>query len=333
MKYKRRICFLTFSTIFLVSCNTNPFIADISKIEVAIEFINVDETFNNNLEAIENNHQKFAQLLGDIYLYELSMNLKTRDTSLFASGLKEFYGDEFIQSIEEEKMLIQAGIIKEQEKTTTAFRYLRAHFPEVLVPKKIVLMNKLFSGIKANDTIVTIAPENYINPQSKLVQSIPGDLIYQWQKDGMQVNHLSRDILLFWIQNQLFSEMDDYLAYHIIQAGKILYILNATFPDAPKHEILRYTAEQYQWAEENEFAFWEYLVREELLFQNNIRDKSNFLNEGPYTIGLPEKGPDRLGQFLGYKIVYGFMQQNKKLSLTDLIQTDYNTVLQSYQIK
>ena len=111
-----------------------------------------------------------------------------------------------------------------------------------------------------------------------------------------------------------------------------MYIVHACFPNKPYAYALRYSDENYKWAEENEFAFWEYLVKEELLFKNNLRDKTNFLNEGPYTLGLPEQGPDRLGQFLGFKMVLNYMANNKDLSLQELLALNYNTILQAYEI-
>jgi uncharacterized protein YjaZ len=148
----------------------------------------------------------------------------------------------------------------------------------------------------------------------------------------MNVDFLARDILLNWIQSHLFDEIDGSLAEHIIQSGKLLLVLEACFPEQSGSFILRYTKDQFEWAENHEKLFWEYLVKEELLFKNNMRDKTNFLNEGPYTIGLPENGPDRLGQYLGWKIVKQHFKSNKNLSLQKLVNTNYNTILQGYEI-
>ena len=56
------------------------------------------------------------------------------------------------------------------------------------------------------------------------------------------------------------------------------------------------------------------------------------LNEGPFTIGLPEESPDRLGQYLGWKIVHDYMSK-KDISLEELIKTPYNNILQEYEIE
>lgn len=118
----------------------------------------------------------------------------------------------------------------------------------------------------------------------------------------------------------------------MIQWGKVYYILHAIYPDLPLHYVLRYQKEKYEWTEKNEEQIWKYLVTQSLVFSKNERDISNFINDGPFTPGLPEKGPDRLGQFIGFKMVYNYMDNHTKKSLEDLVNTPYNSILQEYQI-
>ncbi|HLV41767.1 MAG TPA: hypothetical protein VKY37_05785, partial [Brumimicrobium sp.] len=63
-----------------------------------------------------------------------------------------------------------------------------------------------------------------------------------------------------------------------------------------------------------------------------MRSRTNFLNEGPKTVGLSDDAPDRIGQFLGYRIVKGYMDKNKALSLSELLDVKYNIILQTYEI-
>jgi hypothetical protein len=333
MKKERSLLSLTILFLVVTSCTTNILDVDISGISVQTELINADELLKlDDLERIKLNHNNLQNDLGYIYSYELEMNLRTPLDSSVAEKIMKFYGSEYMIELEQEKAEILNKIKEKHTETIKGFRYFNYHFPNETTPQKIVLINKLFSGIKANDSILTIAPENYLNPELPVVKNLPGDMLYQWQKDGMNVDYLPRDILQFWIQAKLFNDIDENLASHILQAGKVIYILHACFPKNPYAYALRYTHENYKWAEENEFAFWEYLVKEELLFKNNLRDKTNFLNEGPYTLGLPEQGPDRLGQYLGFKMVLNYMSNNKDLSLPELLELNYNTILQAYEI-
>ncbi len=118
----------------------------------------------------------------------------------------------------------------------------------------------------------------------------------------------------------------------MIQWGKVYFILHAIDPDLPEHIVLRYQKQKYKWCLNNEDKVWKYIVSQSLVFSKNERDISNFINDGPFTPGLPEKGPDRLGQYIGFKMVSNFMDNHENKTLSDLLNTPYNTILQEYQI-
>ncbi len=121
-------------------------------------------------------------------------------------------------------------------------------------------------------------------------------------------------------------------AEKMVYWGKIIYLTEAAYPEMDINLIMRYSVSDFEWATKNEFAFWEYLVKEKMLFNENERDQMNLLGDAPFTVGLPEKGPDRLGQFIGWKMVRAYMKANPKMSLADMIKVPYNQILQEYEI-
>ncbi len=149
----------------------------------------------------------------------------------------------------------------------------------------------------------------------------------------MDRQFLETDVITGWIETNIVDEATGTLAEQMVRWGKILYLTEAAFPDKEQYLILRYSAEQYQWAAENEFAFWDYLVKEKMLFEENERNAMNFLNPGPTTSGLPMEGsPDRLGRYLGWRMVHSYMKKNET-SPEELLKVDYNTILQDYEIE
>ena len=149
----------------------------------------------------------------------------------------------------------------------------------------------------------------------------------------MLKEYIPRDVLAEWIATNVVPEDEGTFAEKMIRWGKIIYLTEAAFPEIDKHVLFRYTKNGYAWADHNEASIWKYIVNQDLLFSKNERDHANFLHEGPFTVGLPEKSPDRLGQYLGWKIVHEFMQKNESVSLSKLIKMPYNTILQSYEIE
>lgn len=315
------------------SCSSNPLDVDVSKQNTAIQFIEVDTLFfKKSLQVVKSNHEKLKNQLGDLYIYELSQNIRSKVTDSVYKAIYTFYNAAYIVDLEKEKEKLYPKLNGKENQINTAFDYLSFHFGDSIIPQHIFFMNKLFSQVTCSQSEISVGLESYISPESKVIQSIPNGQLYTWQKEKMDAQYLSRDIIQNWIQVQVFEELDTKLAEHIVQAGKILYVLNATFPDASERYILRYSKEDLKWAKENEKLSWDFLVKQQLLFKSTVRDRANFLNEGPTTVGLPEESPDRMGQFLGYQMVKGYMRQNKVLTLPELLEVDYNTILQTYEI-
>lgn len=333
MKLGNRFFILTLIFFTFNACDDNPLLVELKGERISLDVIDVDSVIVNTPKSdLEESHNYFKKTLGEAYIYEASMNTQHPDNAELPFALKRFYESESIKSLERQKSLIEEEVSNQVSKLEQALSYLKYHFPNTQFPKKLVFMNNLFSGVQCTDSSVFVGLERYIDGDSEIVKSIPNDQLYQWQKDAMDVKFLARDIAQKWIQVNLFNEHDEHLAFHTVQAGKVLYLLRAAFPMEDEAFLMRYSQEEIEWANKNEVPFWEYLVREEMLFKNNVRDKSNFLNEGPYTVGLPEKGPARLGQFLGMKMVKQFMKANKALSLQELLKVEYNTILQAYEI-
>ncbi len=317
----------------LIGCNSNPLDVKLHNSDVKIKYINADKQLHNHsIEEVKTNLASLSDELGDLFLYELSNDIQQRIYDTSYQLVYEYYNSKYINDLEKAKSELYDKLPQSEQKIDRAFHYLAYHFGDILLPQKIFYLNMLFGPISCSDTKIAIGLESYISPDDTVVQAIPTSELYGWQRERMNFDYFERDVLLSWIQMHLFDELDGKLAENLIQAGKVLYVLNAAFPKAEEAYILRYSADDYQWAVENETMVWDYLVKQQLLFKRDMRTRANFLNAGPKTVGLPDGAPDRLGQYLGYRIVKKFMHKNKSLTLPELLNTQYNKILQSYEI-
>ena len=334
MNYRITLYAILIITTIFYGCSSNPLDVNLSERRLNIAYTNVDKMlYKQSISDLEINVKVLKKKLGELFLFELSQNIRQNINDSSYQTIYNFYNSEYISKIEEEKQKLYSGLRSHEERLNKAFRYIDYHFSDSLLPQNIFYINKLFSQVTCEQSNIAVGLENYTSPKSDVISSIPNSKLYQWQRDRMNIDFLERDILLNWIQVQLFEELDGKLAEHIIQAGKILYILNAAFPKVEEAYVLRYNSKQYEWAINNENSVWNYLVGQQLLFKTDIRIRTNFLNEGPTTVGLSDDSPDRIGQFLGYRIVKGYMNKNKTLPLLELIETKYNTILQTYEIE
>jgi hypothetical protein len=245
-----------------------------------------------------------------------------------------FKQDPYIKRLEKEIGSQFVSKSKYQYEINEGFKHLSFHFSAAKVPRTIFYINSLFvSNVYCSSSEIGIGLERYLGAHSSVIKELPQEEFFQWMKEGMRKEFISRDVLFEWISTQLVPETEGNFAQKMIRLGKVLYVTEAAYPTIHKPILFRYSQKGYDWAVHNEASIWKYLVNEELLFSKNERDHANFLAEGPFTVGLPENSPDRLGQYLGWRIVSEFMKKNESISVKELVNIPYNTILQSYEIE
>lgn len=333
---RKSILFIGFGLLLTVGCSHNPLAVNPEGVEVNIKFVNLDSVLvHTPAENLKTQIEQTGIKENQILAYELGQCLGVGPLS--DSGtvhrLKLFVNDPFVKRVEQRIAEKFTDLSERKTKIKEGFRYLKFHFPKGKMPEHIVFLNSHFaSNVFCTEDEIGISLERYLGAKTDVIKELP-DPIFQWIKDGMDAQFLERDALTAWIMTHYVPEKKGNTAEQIIRWGKIIYLTEAAFPDEEKHRIMRYSQADYDWALENEFPFWEYLVKEKLLFSESERDQANFLSEAPFTIGLPEKGPDRLGQFLGWRMVQAYMEEYPETKLADLVNIPYNTILQSYEIE
>lgn len=328
---------LTFglSILLLSACSSDSLDVDSSSVELKISFVNLDSIFFNVSELnLEKTIKSTSLSQNEVLAYELGqcIGVGPLSDSGTIARIKLFTNDPFIIKIEKEIQSKFNNLAAQKTKITNGFKALKYHFPDGKIPQNVVFMNSLFaSNAFATENEIGIGLERYLGAKSPVIKKVP-DPIFQWIKDGMEAKFMERDVLTAWIMTHYVPEVKGNTAEQMIRWGKILYLTEAALPNEDESIIMRYTKPDFEYAQKNEYAFWQFLVKEKLLFSENERDQSNFLNEGPFTIGLPQESPDRMGQFVGWKMIHSYMTENPDMPLKDLIDLPYTEILQAYEI-
>src|SRR5690606_1562050 len=113
--------------LFSCSCNNNRLDIQLTNSPVSIHFENVDtQMITASKKQIRENIGKFEKELGNLFLYEMSENLRinidTNDSSYLA--VYQFYQSEYIQDLEKEKQKLSIALPQHQKKINLAFQYL-----------------------------------------------------------------------------------------------------------------------------------------------------------------------------------------------------------------
>ena len=312
--------------------NSNPLDSSEAKIELNFERITPTGLIKNriNLQKLFKDYPVVSPYLLE-YCY--AVNLKS-DSSL-SSSLITFSNQEYIAKTEFELNERFSDLSAHKARIKSSFARLKNQFDTIPTPIEVVFSNSNFSyNATCYNESILVGLERYIGGNHPIIiESLSPSDFPDWIRNGMNEKFMDRDILSAWISTKLIKETNGYHIEEMIRWGKIHLItemcLRLDNNDIPTSEVLRWSNEEYDWAVSNEMKFWKYLMDENLLFDSNEKNRAYLLNNGPYTIGLPEESPDRMGQFLGYKIVLNYIK-NQNLALNELLDIDYKKILKSY---
>ena len=336
MKPFRFVTLLFGLVIFIfASCSSNTYEVNVDEVPLNVEFVNLDSlAFHANWTQRDalfmNLKKKDEELFNFAFSFALEIPL-TSDTA-FRNGINRFYSNPYINALEQ-KMATKSKWREESRLTIlNGFKRLSFFQPEWKKPASVYFINSRFAASAyCTDKSVAIGQERYLGSGDKLIQQLPSNQFYGWIKDAMQPNYVGSDALLVWISTHGIEETSENFASEMIRWGKMLFLTHICLPELPESDVLRYAKKDFNWAVASEKSFWEYLVDEELLFKTDEETRMNFLHEGPFTTGLPQESPDRMGRFMGYMIVKQYMENND-VSPKELMYIPYNKILQKYQV-
>jgi hypothetical protein len=331
--------FLLLFIFVVLSCGRDRLKINVPDIEKSFEVQRLDADLNNAKTEIELKavHEKYGKQHEEFYNFFLGACLRVGlyGDSLTFEGLQDFLKDDFIQKLQAEIQNEFVDVKTYTEAFHEASAYLKYHLPEAPLPKHIIFYNSLFANsVVSSENTIGIGLERYLGENSPSIKELPNDPYYPYIKRRMDRQFIARDMMMSWIGSNVFDAIDENadIANVMIQWGKQFYLLEACYPNIEMHLILRYFSEEMDWAMNNERHFWDYLVQQNVLFKRDYKMALNIFSDGPFTSGLPisDKAPPRLGQFLGWRMVKKFMDKNKKISLNELMTTDYKKIIKAY---
>ena len=106
----------------------------------------------------------------------------------------------------------------------------------------------------------------------------------------------------------------------MIYLGKIVYLTSVSLPNQDLQNILGYTRGQYDFCENNEAQMWHYIAEQKHLFSTDRLTVSKYCDPAPSTAYFPQSSPGRSGLFIGYKIVESYLENNKDVTLEQLME-------------
>ncbi len=122
------------------------------------------------------------------------------------------------------------------------------------------------------------------------------------------------------------------LVHHLVHTGIRAYVLQQLLPHVPDSTRWAYSAAQLKFAENYLPEAYNKMIP--LLHSTDYLKYRDWLVDAPYTRGLSQESPGRLGAYLGWRLVQKYMQRHPEVTLGQLVRrTDYDDIFKQSGFK
>lgn len=214
-----------------------------------------------------------------------------------------------------------------------AFARLKGFFPDSLVPRIVVFNSGYNYGIFPIDSVLGVGAEWFIGSEHPVVQRLATENFPAFMKQRMTPEMLVPSAVKGWLLVHYTRDIAgaDVLT-NLVEAGKVMALLDALLPDTPPHLKFAFSKEQLAWCEANEYEIWKEVVGRDQLFSRKLDDIGRLMNDGPFTNGMPRESPGHIGEWIGHRMVTAYLEKYPKTTFAQLFALDDpRVVLKEYK--
>ena len=220
------------------------------------------------------------------------------------------------------------------DELTEAVKRYKVFFPKRKTPKQFVTF---MSGFNYNvvyvDSTIGIGLEMYLGSNNEFYNMLQ---FPKFRTRTMNKAHIVSDVVRGWMISE-FDNADpiaNNLLNHMIFYGKIFYACDGLLPQVNDSLKFGYTTKQLNTCIENEKNYWGFFVKDNKLFDNDLKTVSEFTSDGPFTRAISSECPPRIAMWLGRQIVKSYMEHNEDVTLNELMnEKDAQKILSKSKYK
>jgi gliding motility-associated lipoprotein GldB len=213
----------------------------------------------------------------------------------------------------------------------TLFKHIKYYFPETKKPKVITLISDMDPNNKAiyADSLVIISLELYLGKDHKFYQ------FPKYIKQNFEEKQIMPDVVSSFSVGKIAPPTDKNLLSRMIYFGKQLYLKDILLPEYTDADKIGYTPEQNVWCQENENYIWRYFIERQLLFSDEQKLSSRFIDPAPFSkfyLEIDNDSPGQVGCWIGWQIVRSYMTNND-VTVAQLLKTDAKEIFEKSKYK
>jgi len=212
------------------------------------------------------------------------------------------------------------------------YQHLKYYNKALKTPRLITVLSDVDyrNKVVITDSIVLIALDTYLGADHEFYTSF-----YDYIKQNLDKNQIVSDLATAYAERLIYQPKRSTFLEEMIYFGKQLYLKDLLIPFKEDNEKIGYLPSQFEWAEDNEFYIWQYFVEKELLYQTDRKLLARFIIPAPFSrfnLELDSESPGRLGQYIGWKIVSSYMENNTT-PLLEMLQMEAIDIFNNAKFK
>lgn len=322
-----------------ISCKHNQTEVDISSVKMEpIVFKRLDkDVFALTPENIKDQTGQMQKKYQSFYLRYVSSIINNGGVtdSLYSQSMLRFINDKDMKAAYDavKKMYSDNDVELMGDQITDAVKRYKVFFPKRKTPKQFVTF---MSGFNYNtvytDSTLGIGLDMYLGDKSPFYQMMQ---LPKFRTRTMTKDFVVSDAVRSWLITEFDNaEPVNNLLYHMIFYGKLFYVADALLPDIQDSIKIGYTTKQLQICKENEKNYWGFFVKDNMLFENDLKIVTEFTADGPFTRAISSECPPRIAMWIGWQIVESYMDHNPEITLEQLMdEKDFQKILSKSKYK
>ncbi len=306
---------------------------DISDIDIEVELERFDKDFfdiskENPMKKIVEIQNKY-DIFFDVYNHKI-ISIGGVESQSYLTYVRTFLTDYAVTEAYKSINEVFADYLDINQELSLAFRYFNCYFPDKKIPRVIAFNGGFNQSIVTTEDFIGVGLDKYLGKDNELYDMLS---IPYFARVEMTPERIPLDVLKAYALMEFpYNDSVDNLINKMIYNGMILYFLDVCFPNYKDRYKIAYNEMQQAYCETYEKDMWTYLVSKQLLFSSDHLVIRKFTKNAPFTSDFGNDSPPRTGNWLGWQIVRAFMETNKEVSVSDLMNmTDYQKILNKSQ--
>jgi len=212
-------------------------------------------------------------------------------------------------------------------------QHIKYYYSKAAVPHVVTLISEMDyeSRVIYADTLVLVSLDLYLGANHRYYVDFP-----KYQRQNFEPSQILPDLVSAFSHAKIAPSKDYTLLSSMIYFGKQLYLKDKLIPDVADNDKIGYTKEHLQWMKDNEAEVWRFFVENKLFFDTDPKLLSRFINPAPFSkfyLGFDNETPGRAGQWVGWQIVRAYMENNKDVTLQQLMALDAKAIFDNSKYK